>query len=171
MTGVTPRAGAGPQCEDGPGAALAGYPSPWSDQVLLGATASTVIGRVGSQAAGLALRLSPSGPADMLDIAVVDERGSALLRLGPFAEEDVIAVWRALGAASGLPLMIEDEDGRLEKPFPQVGRVHLGPIRIRRRHGLLNGRRPRFLVRRKTTRLPQRPLVHREREMFAREQA
>jgi hypothetical protein len=49
--------------------------------------------------------------------------------------------------------------------------MHLGPIRIRRQDGLLNGRRPRFLVQRKTTRLPQRPLVHREREMFARDQA
>ena len=91
MTGVTPKAGASPQGEDGPGAALAGHPSPWSAQVLLGATASIVIGRVGAQAAGLALRLSPSGPADMLDIAVVDKGGSTLLRLGPFAEVDVIA--------------------------------------------------------------------------------
>jgi hypothetical protein len=171
MTGVTPKAGAGPQREDGPGAALASRPDYPSDQSLFGVTASTVIGRMGARAAGLALRLDPGGRDDMLEIAVMDEEGSALLRLGPFAEEDVIAVWRALGATSGLPLVIQHESGRLETPYPQVGRVHLGPIRIRRRHGLLNGRRPRFLVRRKTTRLPQRPLVHREPEMFAREKA
>ena len=79
-----------------------------------------------------------------------------------------MAVWRALGAASGLPLMIEPVNGRVRPLYPQVGPLLLGPVRIRRRHGLLNGRRPRFLVRRKTARLPPRPLVHREREMFAR---
>ncbi|HYY41949.1 MAG TPA: hypothetical protein VE775_04395, partial [Pyrinomonadaceae bacterium] len=60
----------------------------------------------------------------------------------PYDEADVIAVWRALGAASGLALMVRHEDGRIEQPFPQIGRVQLGAIRIRRRHGLLNGRRP-----------------------------
>jgi hypothetical protein len=45
--------------------------------------------------------------------------------------------------------------------------VQLGQIRIRRRHGVLNGRRPRFLTRRKTGRLPVRPAVHREREIIA----
>src|SRR5947209_5040054 len=111
MTGVTPKAWAGPQIEDGPGTALAGGSVEHSDEVLLGETVSTVIGRIGMRLTGLALRLAPSGCDDMLDIAVIDERGSARLRLGPFAEDDVIAVWRALGAASGLPLMIQPEDG------------------------------------------------------------
>jgi hypothetical protein len=171
MTGITPKAGAGPQAEDGPGAAFAGRPVDLSDAFPYDMTACVAIGRLGARTAGLALRLDPEDRDGALDIAVVDKQGNALLRLGPFAEEDVIAVWRALGASSGLPLMIQHEDGRLEQPYAQVGRVHLGPIRIRRRHGLLNGRRPRFLVRRKTTRFPQRPLVHREREMFAREKA
>ena len=171
MTGVNPVAGAGPQGEDGPGAALAGRPAYFSDKAFPGAPASVIGGGIGARAAGLVLRLSPGGADASAEIAVVDAEGETLLRLGPFGDEDVIAVWRALGATSGLPLMIADESGRLQQLYPQVGRLHLGPIRIRRRHGLLNGRRPRFLVRRKTTRLPQRPLVFREREMFAREKA
>ena len=39
-----------------------------------------------------------------------------------------------------------------------------GAVRIRRRYGALN-QRPRFLRRRKPARLPQRPTVHREREL------
>lgn len=171
MTGVNPVAGAAPQCEDGFGAALAGRPAYLHDKVLCGVPACVIGGGTGARAAGLVLRLSPDGGDASAEIAVVDAGGETLLRLGPFGDEDVIAVWRALGAASGLPLMMADESGRLQNLYAQVGRLHLGPIRIRRRHGLLNGRRPRFLVRRKTTRLPQRPLVFREREMFAREKA
>ena len=167
MNTLVPKAGARSPREDGPGAAQSGRLVFSADQNDL-STVSGVIGRMGARSGGLVLRRAES---DRLDVAVVDADGRTLLRLGPFAEEDVIAVWRALGAASGLPLMIAHEDGRIERPFPQVGRVQLGPTRIRRRHGLLNGRRPRFLVRRKPTRLPQRPLIHRDREMFAHEKA
>jgi len=45
------------------------------------------------------------------------------------------------------------------EPYPQLGRVALGAVRIRRRHGLLNGRRPRFLTRRKTGRLAELPVI------------
>ncbi len=37
--------------------------------------------------------------------------------------------------------------------------VALGPVRIRRRHAFLNGRRPRFLTRRKPGRLADLPVV------------
>ena len=40
-----------------------------------------------------------------------------------------------------------------------AARGALGPVRIRRRHGLLNGRRPRFLTRRKTGRLAELPVI------------
>jgi Family of unknown function (DUF6101) len=161
MKTVSPKSGAGSPRENGPGAAPSGHLD-----FSAGHDRLDVIGRLGAPATGLALQLADG---DRLDVAVVDADGRTLLRLGPYDEADVIAVWRALGAASGLALMVRHEDGRIEQPFPQIGRVQLGAIRIRRRHGLLNGRRPRFLVRRKTTRLPLRPLIHREREMFARE--
>jgi uncharacterized protein DUF6101 len=168
MNTVSPKAGAGSPREDGPGAAPSGRLNFSADHDRLGVGLGVipgVIGRLGAPAAGLALQLADG---DRLDVAVVDADGRTLLRLGPYDEADVIAVWRGLGAASGLALMVRHEDGRIEQPFPQIGRVQLGAIRIRRRHGLLNGRRPRFLVRRKTTRLPVRPLIHRgEREIAA----
>jgi hypothetical protein len=131
------------------------------------ASVAGVIGPQGDRPAGLVLRVDPrdgEGAADF-QVAVVDAGGRTLIALGPFAEDEVIATWRGLGAASGLELMVASLDGALQKPFPQVGRVQLGQIRIRRRNGLHGGRRPRFLVRRKTGRLPLRPEVHRgERE-------
>ena len=66
-----------------------------------------------------------------------------------------------LAARTGLPRMIVREDGTLATLSNQIGRVALGKTRTRRRHGLLSGRRPRFLVRRKTGSLPVRPLIHR----------
>ena len=171
MTGVTPNAGAGPQVEDGPGTVLADRPDLPSNSHLFGLTAPAVVGAFGARAAAIALRLDSAGRDDTFELAILGEDASTLLRLGPFPEDVVVAVWRALGAASGLPLMIEPVNGRVRPLYPQVGPLLLGPVRIRRRHGLLNGRRPRFLVRRKTARLPPRPLVHREREMFARDKA
>ena len=87
--------------------------------------------------------------------------------LGRFDEEEIVAVWRRLGQESGLPLMIQNPDGSLVAPYPQIGPLALGDVRQRRRHGLLSGRRPRFLTRRKTGRPAARPLVFREREIVA----
>lgn len=98
-------------------------------------------------------------------LALLDAEGRETLLLGPFSEEDIVATWRSIGLEAGLELMIETPEGVLKAPYPQIGRVMLGPITIRRRHGLLAGRRPRFLVRRKTGRIAPRPLVHREREI------
>jgi hypothetical protein len=120
-----------------------------------------VIGRGpgATKPAGLALRFCEGEGGFAIDVIGQDD--DALLRLGPFAEEDVVAIWRSMGAASGLPLMIARPDGLIQAPYPQIGRLQLGDIRIRRRHGLLNGRRPRFLTRRRTGRLPLRPTVFR----------
>jgi hypothetical protein len=106
---------------------------------------------------------------DRFDLLLVDDQGEVASRLGPFAEEDVVAIWRDLSTRTGLPRMIVREDGALSLVSRQIGRVALGTTRMRRRCGLLGGRRPRFLVRRKTGRLPVRPLIHRgENEIIAR---
>lgn len=164
---ATPRHGVVPFDEGDP-AAFAAQNQPGLASILAG----TVIGQAATRPAGIALRLDPAQPdGTAFDIVVVDPEGRALLPLGPFPEEDVVAIWRSLGASSGLPLMVLSADGVLRKPYPQIGRVQLGAIRIRRRHGLLNDRRPRFLVRRKTGRLPLRPRVHQEREIAGRDGA
>jgi len=166
MTMITPTVGACSSCEpaseacpatagqiDFPGR-IAGLPVP-------------LIGELGVRPAGLALRLDERAPDDNdFEIALVDDQGETLMVLGRFDEDEVVAVWRDLAATTGFPLLTQSEDGAVQHPFPQVGRVRLGRIRIRRGHGLLTGRRPRFLVRRKTARLPRRPTVYREREIF-----
>jgi hypothetical protein len=130
--------------------------------------ASPLIGPRDARPAGVALRLDPCAEAnEAFDIALVDADARALLVLGPFPEDDVVAVWRSLAMASGLPLMLQDAQGALQSPFPQIGAVLLGEVRIRRLYGLLKGRRPRFLVRRKAARLPRRPRIHCEREIIA----
>jgi hypothetical protein len=98
---------------------------------------------------------------DRFDLLLVDAEGAVVERLGPFCEAEVVAVWRDVADKSGLPRMIVKEDGGLASVSRQLGPVMLGLTRTRRRHGLLSGRRPRFLVRRKTASLPVRPLIHR----------
>lgn len=111
-------------------------------------------------ASRIVLRLGP----DLL-ILLEGRNGRTLLTFGPFAEEDVIATWRGLGNASGLPLAIEAPGGALETPCPQIGRVRLGRFHDRRHLVILTGRRPRFLTRRKPARWSARPVIHREREI------
>ena len=120
-----------------------------------------VIGRQGRRPA--ALLLQPGEGAFRL--ALLDGEDAPLLFFGPYGEEEVVARWRALGAASGLPLALPGVDGGVELPYPQLGRLQLGRVRDRRRLVVLTSRRPRFLRKRKLARLPVRPLVHREREI------
>lgn len=117
---------------------------------------------------GLALRLAredETGP--IFDILAIDETGAVACALGAYHEEEVVAIWRRLGSSSGLPLMLQDPDGSLLEPYPQMGAVQLGACTQRRRHGLMRHRRPRFLTRRKTGAPTARPLVHRENEIFS----
>ena len=107
--------------------------------------------------------------ADRFDLILVDAAGGALHRLGSFHEDEVVAVWRDIAARAGLVRMIVREDGVLAPVTQQIGRLMLGRVRIRRRHAGLGSRRPRFLVRRKTGRLPARPQIFRdESEIIAR---
>lgn len=150
---------------DGPGSPIQILPHLAASRGLDGAV--TMPGAGNANAAGLALKIDPN--TDGFLIEVVDRDSAMLVRLGPFDQDDIVAVWRALGASSGLPLMVERPDGGLDAPFARVGPLPLGAVRIRRRHALLNGRRPRFLVRRKTSRLPPRPRVFRGSELFSHE--
>lgn len=162
MTMVTSTGGAGSPC----GTVSDACPAIAGRIAFAGVVAglpARLIGRGGVRPAGVALRLDERAPdgADF-EVALVDGDGGTLMVFGQFGEDEVVAAWRELGSKTGFPLLTQSEDGALQHPFPQVGRVQLGRIRIRRRHG---SRRPRFLVRRKTTRMPRRPMVYREREI------
>lgn len=127
----------------------------------------------GSKPAGIALAFateeSEECGEDRFVLVLTDAAGESFSELGPFCEDEVVAVWRDMAAKSGLVRMIIREDGALSPVSQQIGRLALGRTRMRRRHGSLCDRRPRFLVRRKTGRLPVRPLIHRgEKEIIAR---
>lgn len=145
---------------DIPGTAPSGGPGldwPAWARANLPASPLPVIGTDGARPASVVLR---EGPGSYV-VALADGAGAELMALGPFEEAEVIAAWRALGASTGLPLVMVGPDGVREEAFPQIGRVRFGGAIARRRRGQAGGRRPRFLVRRKTGRLPARPFVHR----------
>ncbi len=112
---------------------------------------------------GISLRLADGAVTgqlmhpDLMELSLVTSDGRSVT-IATVDGEDAVAVWRSASAETGLAMMVETADG-LQAPFPQLGRLALGPIRIRRAHGILNGRRPRFLKRRKTARLPDRPVM------------
>lgn len=139
------------------------------------ASSLPVIGRLAAArpAVGIALAYADDDAEiceeDRFHLLLVDAEGQTLQRLGPFMEEDVVATWRDLANSTGLVRMIVREDGALVPVSQQIGRLSLGRIRIRRRHAGLGARRPRFLARRKTGRLPARPQIFRgEAEIIAR---
>lgn len=109
---------------------------------------------------GVVLRLvgGASGEDDRFQLALTAGDGRSIV-VAVLDEDEAIAAWRDVGRSSGLPLLLETPDGAVSEPYPQIGRLALGPVRIRRRHALLGGRRPRFLTRRKTGRLPERPVI------------
>ncbi|MFD0935661.1 DUF6101 family protein [Methylobacterium trifolii] len=130
-----------------------------------------------AKAAGIALTFAGeadgacenAGAEDRFCLILVDAEGGELSRLGPFGEDEVVAVWRDIAGRAGLVRMIVREDGVLAPVSQQIGRLVLGRTKFRRRHGSLCERRPRFLARRKTGRLPVRPQIHRgESEIIAR---
>lgn len=108
---------------------------------------------------GVALRLAdPTGSSERFDLALTAGDGRSIT-VATADQEDAVALWRDLGAVSGLPLLLEAPDGTISEPFPQIGRVALGPTRLRRRYALLGGRRPRFLTRRKPGRVAELPVM------------
>lgn len=108
---------------------------------------------------GVSLRLANTGGTDDgFELALTSGDGRSI-RIASVDVEDAIALWRSCGKASGLPLLLEGMDGLMTEPYPQLGRIMLGATSHRRRYAFLNGRRPRFLTRRKTSRLPERPIM------------
>jgi hypothetical protein len=108
---------------------------------------------------GVTLRVCGPETGERCELALTAGDGRSIT-VAVFDEDEAVANWRNVGNHSGLPLLIEAADGTVSQPFPQLGRLALGPLRLRRRHALLAGRRPRFLTRRKTGRMPDRPVIH-----------
>jgi hypothetical protein len=127
----------------------------------------------GGAAVGVALSFADDAAdacgEDRFSLLLVDGEGEVTMQFGPFPEEEVVALWRDIATTGGLARMLLREDGAIVPVSQQLGPVVLGKGRQRRRHAALSGRRPRFLVRRKTARLPARPCIHRgESEIISR---
>ena len=102
---------------------------------------------------GVSLRLAHATGDDQLFQLALTAGDGRSITVATVDEADAVALWRDCGRASGMTLLLETSDGQISEPFPQIGPLALGPIRVRRRHSFLNGRRPRFLVRRTTGKL------------------
>ncbi len=167
MASVTPAAG-----EIGPAPHLSGVPTSTPTvprNPMPAQPESPHIERIGSvrilrPAAnwrGIALRLRSDIGAEAderFELALTAGDGRSITIAIADAEE-AVALWRCSGRASGLSLLLETPEGGVTEPYPQIGRLMLGPVRIRRRYSLLKDRRPRFLTRRKPGRVGERAAV------------
>ncbi len=82
---------------------------------------------------------------------------------------EVVADWRAWAKVLGLPMLLVESDGSWRAIESRIGQVVVGRTRPRRARSVMNGRRPRFLARRKTGRLPVEPVMVAGHEIFGRE--
>lgn len=165
MASVTPAAGEGgfvPNLPGGPTttAIVSRNPMPRQPSAPgIERVGSVRILRASAGWSGVALRLAnPMGDDERFELALTAGDGRSIV-VASVDQADAVALWRDFGRRSGLPLLLESVDGKVTEPFPQIGRVALGPVRIRRRYAFLNGRRPRFLTRRKPGRLAALPVV------------
>ncbi|MDX3806954.1 DUF6101 family protein [Bosea thiooxidans] len=165
MASVTPAAGEGgfaPKLPGGPTttAIVSRNPMPRQPSAPgIERVGSVRILRASAGWSGVALRLAnPMGDDECFELALTAGDGRSVV-VASVDQADAVALWRDFGRRSGLPLLLESVDGKVTEPFPQLGRVALGPVRIRRRYAFLNGRRPRFLTRRKPGRLAALPVV------------
>ncbi|BCJ91674.1 hypothetical protein IZ6_24090 [Terrihabitans soli] len=122
---------------------------------------------------GVAIRLLPGATETEDRVAVVLSHTAPAQEVILYLADDdfdVIAEWRLWATTLGLPLLMEGLDGRTIAAEDRLGEVEVSRPRPRRRHSLLSGRRPRFLTRRRTGKLPLVPFVHQgEREIIASE--
>ena len=108
----------------------------------------------------------PTGIAVMLEHA--DPALSVPLFSSPEAD-DIVAEWQSWGRVLGLPLLVAEGDGSLREPFARLGALRIEPPAWRRRRrSAIAKRRPSRLLRRQPGKLPAAPVVHREREIIAR---
>ncbi len=107
----------------------------------------------------LARKLATTPDASRLSLMRGD--GSEIV-LETVPESDVIAAWREASRDFGLPMIVEGGDGRVIALEAMLGAVTRGVVHPGRRiKALTRERRPRFLSRRKTARLPLQPMIYR----------
>lgn len=112
---------------------------------------------------GVMTRENPDDPAET-EIALLRNDGHAVV-LAVAGDGDVVAEWRAASRNFGLPMVVQRPDCGVIALEAMIGSVMLGKAQsCRRMRALTRNRRPRFLTRRQTSRLPSTPIIHRPSE-------
>lgn len=127
---------------------------------------------------GVAVRLVPGpvgddGDVDGLGQAVVElmHRDPQLSLPLSVASDlgEVAADWRAWARVLGLPMILVESDGSWREIESRIGGVVVGRVLPRRARSVMNGRRPRFLTRRKVGVAPRHRVMVAKNELFGRE--
>jgi hypothetical protein len=127
---------------------------------------------------GVAVRMVPEtigadGESDGDGLAVVElMHRDPQLSLPLSVARDLVEVaadWKAWARVLGLPMLLVEVDGTWREIETRIGQVVVGRVRPRRSRSVLNGRRPRFLTRRKPGMAPAEPVVIAKNEIFGRE--
>lgn len=121
---------------------------------------------------GVALRLLPPEGTEAGRVAVILEHRDPAISVPLYTatdSADVLAEWRLWARIFAKPLLVVDDHGRLYEPFARLGGVDVAETCERtRRRATVKKRRPGILMRRRPGR-PGATVVHREREIIARD--
>jgi hypothetical protein len=119
---------------------------------------------------GVALSADGEGPALRVRVSLLHrDRDLDITLFEATDDRDVTAEWVYWSNRFALPMLMIDRDGKLIQPYGQLGALTVGKAAPRRKGSILSGRRPRFLTRRRPGKLPETPVVHRGREIVARD--
>jgi hypothetical protein len=121
---------------------------------------------------GVALRRLPPDSQSAGSICIVlehvDPGLSVPLCVAPDSE-DAVADWQSWAQVLRMPLLVVNLDGTIGRPFAHLGQLRVKTAAQRRRgRTAMKRRRPSILSRRKPGGALLKPLVHREREIIAR---
>lgn len=119
---------------------------------------------------GVALGVSGEGATLSVSVTLVHrDRDLDIVLFEASDDENVTAEWLYWSGRFGLPLLVAEHDGSFSQPYDHLGALTIGKPGPRRKGSILSGRRPRFLTRRRVGRTGRPLIVHREREIIARD--
>ena len=117
---------------------------------------------------GVSVRIEPNADGDLTAHVSLHHRDPALaIPLTVTRDVEAAAAdWQGWSDRLGLPMLLVDAAGRIERVGPVTG-VPVGEPAPRRRHADLSSRRPRFLVRRKMGTAGDMPVLRGCREIIS----
>ncbi len=121
---------------------------------------------------GVTLKLDEAGELGSERVLVSLEHRDPALSVPLYAAEDnadAVAEWQLWSRVLDRPLLITDRSGAEREPFPTLGALRVAkPHSRRRRRTAIQTRRRRRVLRRQAGLKPAEIIVHRDREIIAR---